>query len=58
MSFYWKTRTLISGDYREVEGHLREWKNQKTIKKYKGNIIPSDTTSKIKLTQLNCPAME
>lgn len=36
MSFYWKTRTLISGDYREVEGHLREWKNQKTIKKYKG----------------------
>ncbi len=36
MSFYWKTRTIISGDYREIEKNLREYKNKKVIKKYKG----------------------
>ena len=36
MSFYWKTRTLISGDYREVERNLIEYNNKKVIAKYKG----------------------
>lgn len=36
MSFYWKTRTLLSGDYREIERNLIEYKNAKVIKKYKG----------------------
>lgn len=36
MSFYWKTRTLVSGDYREVERNMIAWHNDKVIKKYKG----------------------
>ncbi len=36
MSFYWKTRTLVSGDYREVERNMIAWHNAKVIKKYKG----------------------
>lgn len=36
MSFYWKTRTLISGDYREIEKNIIEHHNRKIIQKYKG----------------------
>lgn len=35
-SFYWKTRTMISGDYRELERNYIEYRNKKVIKKYKG----------------------
>lgn len=35
-SFYWKTRTLISGDYREVERNCIAARNERVIKKYKG----------------------
>lgn len=36
MSFYWKARTLISGDYREMERNLIAYHNKKVIEKYKG----------------------
>lgn len=36
MSFYWKARTLISGDYRELERNFIQYKNKKVIEKYKG----------------------
>lgn len=36
MSFYWKARTLISGDYREIERNMINRHNEKVIKKYKG----------------------
>lgn len=36
MSFYWKTRTLLSGDYREIERNMIAYHNEKVIKKYKG----------------------
>ena len=36
MSLYWKTRTLISGDYREIERNCIELRNKKVISKYKG----------------------
>ena len=34
-SFYWKTRTLLSGDYREIEANCREMNNRRIMKKYK-----------------------
>ena len=37
LSFYWKARTLISGDYREIERYMIEYCNKETIKKYSGN---------------------
>lgn len=36
MSFYWKARTLISGDYREIERDIIEYRNKKVMEKYKG----------------------
>lgn len=36
MSFYWKARTLISGDYRELEKNFREYNNKRKFKKYYG----------------------
>lgn len=36
MSFYWKTRTLISGDYREVERNMIAYHNDRVIRKYRG----------------------
>lgn len=36
MSFYWKTRTLLSGDFREIQLNLMEYNNKRKIKKYKG----------------------
>jgi len=36
LSFYWKARTLVSGDYREVERNMIAFHNAKVIKKYKG----------------------
>lgn len=36
MSFYWKARTLISGDYREIERNFIAYHNKKVIEKYKG----------------------
>lgn len=36
MSFYWKARTLISGDYREIERNMIAYHNKKVIEKYKG----------------------
>lgn len=36
MSFYWKARTLVSGDYREIERNLIAYKNEKVAKKYAG----------------------
>lgn len=36
MSLYWKTRTLISGDYREIERNLIQYHNQKVLNKYEG----------------------
>ncbi len=36
MSFYWKTRTLVSGDYREVERNMIQYHNKKVLDKYKG----------------------
>lgn len=36
MSFYWKTRTLISGDYREIERNMIAYRNRKVIEKYMG----------------------
>ena len=35
MSFYWKTRTLISGDYREIERNMIQYHNRKVVEKYK-----------------------
>lgn len=35
VSFYWKARTLISGDYREIERDLIEFHNRRVIEKYK-----------------------
>lgn len=35
MSLYWKTRTLISGDYREIERNIIAYKNNKVIKNIK-----------------------
>lgn len=37
MSFYWKARTLISGDYREMERNVIAYRNKKIIEKRKGN---------------------
>lgn len=39
MSFYWKARTLISGDYREVERNMIQYHNKKVLEKYKGKEI-------------------
>lgn len=36
MSFYWKARTLISGDYREIERNMIQYHNKKVIERYKG----------------------
>lgn len=36
MSFYWKARTLISGDYREIERNVIAYRNQRVINKYAG----------------------
>lgn len=33
-TFYWKTRTLLSGDYREIERNIISSHNQRIIKKY------------------------
>lgn len=35
MSFYWKVRTMISGDYREMERNMLQYHNKKVIEKYK-----------------------
>ena len=40
MSIYWKARTLISGDYRELERNYIEYHNKKVEKKYKGSGSP------------------
>lgn len=39
MSFYWKTRTLVSGDYREIERNMIQYHNKKVLEKYKGEEI-------------------
>ena len=40
MSLYWKTRTLISGDYRELESNYIEYHNRKVIEKYRNTEEP------------------
>ena len=35
-SFYWKTRTLLSGDYREIERNTIAMHNRSVVKKYRG----------------------
>ncbi len=40
MSLYWKTRTLISGDYREIESNYIEYHNKKVIEKYRNTNTP------------------
>lgn len=39
MSIYWKARTLVSGDYRELERNWIEYSNKKVIKKYQGKEV-------------------